>query len=211
MNVVALILGNSSRSTKRRSRSSCIKLYTHQERMSQVHSLTFNANRTRRLPFPSTTDQATMKNRSHEASPNGGVKSSCQAEMQQSKVASQHGSEKTILTSAEWGRSSLILLFGILMMLSPDTKAQQIGVDICACQPSVYEFTFDFLNTCDDFNVTGPGISDNACFVDFAADLNVTDEVPVAVTRIEILELDQILQVVAQTQIVGNFRTGDIL
>jgi hypothetical protein len=63
----------------------------------------------------------------------------------------------------------------------------------------------------NDFNVTGPGISENACFVDFAADLNVTDEVPVAVTRIEILELDQILQVVAQTQIVGNFRTGDIL
>jgi hypothetical protein len=183
--------------------------------MPQIHSLIVGANRTRRLPFPSTAknqEEATMKNHgSHEASPNGGMKSSCQAEMQQRKVSSQYGSEKTLHASAEWGRCSLILLFGILMMLSPDTKAQMIGTDICACQPSVYEFTFDFRNTCDDFNVTGPGISDNACFVDFAADLNVTDEVPVAVTRIEILELDQILQVVAQTQIVGNYRTGDIL
>jgi hypothetical protein len=203
--MIVLILGESSRSTKWRSRSTCIKLYTHQARMTQIQSLTVDANKTRRLPFPSTTNQATtMKNGSHK-------QSSCQAEMQQSKVASQSGSEKTILASTEWGRSSLVLLFGILMMLSPDTKAQNIGTDICACQPSVYEFTFDFLNTCDDFNVTGPGISDNACFVDFAAELNVTDEVPVAVTRIEILELDQILQVVAQTQINGNFRTGDIL
>jgi hypothetical protein len=160
--------------------------------MPQLHFVTADDKQTIRLPLPSTTNQATMKNGSHE-------------------VASQHGSEKTLIPSAEWGRSSLVLLFGILMLLSPDTKAQTIGVDICACQPSVYEFTFDFLNNCDDFNVTGPGITDNACFVDFAADLNVTDEIPVAVTRIEILELDQILQVVAQTQINGNFRSGDIL
>jgi hypothetical protein len=133
-----------------------------------------------------------MKNGSHEA-------------------ASQHRSEKTLIRSAEWGRSSLVLLFGILLLLSPDTKAQQIGVDICACQPSVYEFTFDFLNTCDDFNVTGPGISDNVCFVNFDANLSVTDEVPVAVTRIEILEIDQNLDLEAQTQIIGNFGNGDVL
>jgi hypothetical protein len=177
-----------------------------------MRSVTAGVNQTRRLPNPLTTNQATtMIHGSHKTSPDGGIPSSCQAAMQQSKVASQHGSEKTHNSSVEWGRSSLVLLLGILMMLSADTKAQQIGVDICACQPSVYEFTFDFLNTCDDFNVTGPGILDDTCFVDFASDLNVTDEVPVAVFQVEILELDQLLQVVAQTQIVGDFRSGDIL
>jgi hypothetical protein len=33
-------------------------------------------------------------------------------------------------------------------------------------------------------------IADNACFVDFAADLNVTDEVPVAVTQLRSWNLD---------------------
>lgn len=182
-------------------------MYSCEQRIPPIHFVAVDSTQTRRLYFPSTTKQATMKKGSKEASRDGGGRSSCQVE----KAAAQHGSEKTLISSAEWGRSSLVLLFGILIMLSADTKAQQIGVDICACQPSVYEFTFDFLNTCDDFNVTGPGITDNACFVDFASDLNVTDEVPVAVSRIEILELDQILQVVAQTQIVGNFRSGDIL
>jgi len=95
------------------------------------------------------------------------------------------------------------------MILSTDTRAQRIGVDICACQPSVYEFTFDFLLACDDFNVTGPGISEFTCFLNFEGE-NVTDVVPVAVSRVEILELDQLLQVVAQTQINGDFRSGDI-
>jgi hypothetical protein len=60
-------------------------------------------------------------------------------------------------------------------------------------------------NTCDDFNVTGLSISDNACFV------GVTDEVPVAVS----LELrswnDPDFAGGGTTQLVGNFRTGDIL
>jgi hypothetical protein len=176
-----------------------------------MHSVTVGANLTRRLNFPFNANQATTMHGSYKASPDGGIPSSCQTEMQQSKVASQHRPEKTLNSSVEWGRSSLVLLLGILMMFSADTKAQQIGVDICACQPSVYEFTFDFLNTCDDFNVTGPGIVDDTCFVDFASDLNVTDEVPVAVIQVEILELGQTFKVVAQTQIVGDFRSGDIL
>jgi hypothetical protein len=134
--------------------------------------------------------------------------------MQQSKVVSHHhGAEKNRNVSVGWSQSSLFLILGMLMMLSVNTRAQEIGVDICACQPSVYEFTFDFLLTCNDFNVTGPGIADDACFVDFSSNdgSNVTDEVPVSVNRVEILELDQFLQVVAQTQINGDFRSGDIL
>jgi hypothetical protein len=165
--------------------------------MPQLRFGTTDAKQTRRSPFPSTTNQqGTMKNGNHA-------------------VASQHGSEKRLIPSAEWGRSSLVLLFGILMLLSPDTKAQQIGVDICACQPSVYEFTFDFLNNCTDFNVTGPGITDTSCLVNFEVDTNTTgaDLRPVIVTKIDVLELDQMLQVVAQTQItaVDGFQSGETL
>jgi hypothetical protein len=184
-------------------------MYSSQEVFTQLHSVAFDNNRKRRSTFPFTINQATMKNGSREASPDGGTPSSCLAEMQQTKVVSQHGSEKTLKSSIEWGRSTLILFFAMLMMLSTDTKAQQIGVDICACQPSVYEFTFDFLQTCADFNLTGPGISDSAC--DVTAEAGVTDEVPVVVFQIEILELDQRAIVVAQTQIAGDFRTGDTL
>jgi hypothetical protein len=185
-------------------------MYSSQDVLSQLHSVAFDNNRKRRPTSPFTINQATMKNGSREESPDGGTPSSCLAEMQQTKVASHHGSEKTLKSSIDWSRSTLILFFAMLMMLPTDTTAQVIGVDICACQPSVYEFTFDFLLTCADFNLTGPGISDSACDVT-TEDASVTDEEPVVVFQIEVLELDQRAIVVAQTQIAGDFRSGDAL
>ncbi len=85
----------------------------------------------------------------------------------------------------------------------------QIGVTICACQPSVYEFKLNFSLTCSQKTVVGPGIVSSACTVDTELAQNVTDFTPVRVTTIQILELNQNLDVIAQTFLNGNYGSGD--
>lgn len=101
--------------------------------------------------------------------------------------------------------ASLALLF-----LAQSTNAQQIGVDVCACQPSVYEFTFDFELACDDQNVGGAGITDTTCLTELRGEQNQDDAdlVPVAVGQVSIFELDQNLDVIAQTVNTGLFLSG---
>ena len=65
----------------------------------------------------------------------------------------------------------------------------QIGITICACQPSVYTFTFN----CDISTVEGPGVVDADCFargfaIGSADDVN--DTVPVQVSTVSVLELN---------------------
>ena len=93
-------------------------------------------------------------------------------------------------------------------------RAQVVGIGgtLCACQPAVYEFTFNFDLTCEDGNVFGPGINETACLTEIR-DVNGDvmddgDEKPVLVTNIQIFELDQNLQVAAQSVINGNFLDG---
>ena len=88
----------------------------------------------------------------------------------------------------------------------------QIGVTICACQPSVYTFTFNFSATCDVSTVEGPGVLDADCFargfaVGSADDVN--DTVPVQVTTVSIMELNKDLGVLVQTPYTEVFRDGD--
>ena len=92
-------------------------------------------------------------------------------------------------------------------------QAQDIGIDICACQPSVYEFTLDFDLTCDDQDVGGPGISDTTCLTELRGqeDQEDADLRPVAIGQVSIFELDQNLDVVAQTVQTGNFISGDVV
>jgi hypothetical protein len=67
----------------------------------------------------------------------------------------------------------------------------QVGVTVCACQPDFYEFTLNFSLTCDDKDITRdmPGINDTSCRVSPVSDKNVTDQTPVVVTSVQILEL----------------------
>jgi hypothetical protein len=67
----------------------------------------------------------------------------------------------------------------------------QVGVTVCACQPDFYEFTLDFALTCNDTDITRdmPGINDTTCRVSPVSSQNVTDQTPVVVTSVQILEL----------------------
>ena len=103
------------------------------------------------------------------------------------------------------------VVLAFLFMTQKTMQAQEIGVDIiCACQPAVYAFTLDFDLMCADLNVAGPGISDQACLVE-ARGIDTEDGAdlrPIAVNSIQIFELDQNLQVSAQTPLAGNFLSG---
>lgn len=87
----------------------------------------------------------------------------------------------------------------------------QIGTDICGCQPATYTFTFDFDLTCDDTTVMeGGGINETACLTEIRGQDEVPPEdlVPLSVQNVQIFELDQDLQVVAQTVRTGPFANG---
>jgi hypothetical protein len=84
----------------------------------------------------------------------------------------------------------LVLVAALALSVVRVTDAQ-VGVTICACQPDFYEFTLNFTLTCDDTDITSelPGINDTTCRVSPVSSQNVTDEVPVVVTSVQILEL----------------------
>jgi hypothetical protein len=137
------------------------------------------------------------------------------------KNASGRGGGGTIVTSKS-SRSVLFLLVWLqLLSSSPGengrwggfmmASAQTVGVDICACQPSTYEFLLDFGLTCDNKTVDGPGINASECRVTTDRNLNVTDLVPITVSKIQVLELNQDLDVIATTPYEGEYTNGDII
>jgi hypothetical protein len=87
----------------------------------------------------------------------------------------------------------------------------QIGVSICACQPSVYTFTFNFSAVCNIGTVDGPGVRGSDCFARGVGtnSANTTDTVPVQVTTVSVLELDRSQRIIAQTSYVQGYRNGD--
>lgn len=97
-----------------------------------------------------------------------------------------------------------------LTTLALGVYSQNIGVSTCACQPSTYTFQLNFDLTCSDRDVRpgDPGIIDTACVLNPQGNENVTDLVPVRVTEVQILELDQNLQVIFQTTLEDNFVNG---
>ena len=103
-----------------------------------------------------------------------------------------------------------LLVFSMLWS-SQVVRGQLIGTNICGCQPATYTFTFDFALTCDDNNVEGgPGINATACLTEVRGKDEVPDEelIPVTVQTVQIFELDQNLQVFAQTVRTGTFVDG---
>ena len=104
----------------------------------------------------------------------------------------------------------LKILCFLLVFLLPTSGQNQIGIDICSCAPSNYEFQFDFTLTCPPINVTqGDAISSTTCMVSPFKDERVGDLIPILVQSIDILELDQNLDVMTREQINGNFLDGD--
>jgi hypothetical protein len=94
------------------------------------------------------------------------------------------------------------------MAQSQDTP--QIGVDICVCAPSTYEFTLDFSLFCPPVNITlGDAVKRTSCLVNPFGTPEVADLVPVAVSSIEILELDQSMEISVREKIEGSFGDGD--
>jgi len=83
----------------------------------------------------------------------------------------------------------------------PPTE-QEIGTDICACQPSSYDIVLDFDLGCDNTNVQGPGIEETACIVDPPI---------VEASQIQIAELDQGLEVIEESKVIltDTFLNGD--
>jgi hypothetical protein len=80
---------------------------------------------------------------------------------------------------------------------------------ICYCAPNTYEFTLDFALTCPGDISTGGGVQDFSCFISPFANSEVTDLVPVAIQSINVIELDQNLQLLAQESIERDFGDGD--
>lgn len=104
--------------------------------------------------------------------------------------------------------SSRVVLLVLFLSFLADSSAQINS--ICSCSPSTFEFTFDFSLLCpDDLLLQSGGIRKSTCNVTPKSDRNITDTIPVAVTNIQILELDREAIILNQTDILGEFYSGD--
>lgn len=118
-------------------------------------------------------------------------------EMQKSSIrATLSLSSRSRRQSSMQPLSSYVIVLTTLFLLVFATTttltvhAQQIGVDICACSPSTYNFRFDFAKTCATTNIGGVGIEFNDCSIStFGQDQ--TNLVPTQVTSVDVLEFDQ--------------------
>lgn len=91
---------------------------------------------------------------------------------------------------------------------APLAAAQVVGVDICYCQPSDYEFTLNFDLGCADSTIeTGsPGIREAICNVATAG-----DPFPVVVGNLLISELDELGNPIKVSNVTGDFSNGDTI
>lgn len=84
----------------------------------------------------------------------------------------------------------------------------QTGPALCACQPSFYQFTLNYAQTCGESDVEGtPGVESAPCLLNTLGE-NVTDLVPVGVQRIVIVETDQLGRSVGQKILMANATAG---
>ena len=104
-------------------------------------------------------------------------------------------------------RSNRIITQAIIFLALVSTCEGQRG-DICACTPSVYEWTFNTAINCNDNQFDTAGIEDSLCEITAIED-GVTDLVPVEVSIIDITEFNQINQVLQQTIFEGQYVEGD--
>lgn len=120
-----------------------------------------------------------------------------------------------LLQNKRGGYGNGLFLVILVLVLSAsfwlDFALAQVGTNICACQPAVYEITLNFTVRCDEVDVQGPGILETACRIEKETTGDVTDFVPAQVTEIQFLELNSNLQTLQQEARTGSFRTGNIV
>lgn len=96
----------------------------------------------------------------------------------------------------------LVSLYFPLEAATRELQQQEIGTEICFCAPNTYEFTLDFSLTCPPVNITlGDAVKATTCMVSPFGEPEVADLVPVEVSSIDILELNQNLQIMVQENI----------
>jgi hypothetical protein len=108
-------------------------------------------------------------------------------------------------------KSSWLRASGLLVPFLASANAQEIGVGICSCAPSTYEFTLDFSLFCPPINITtGDAVLAINCLVSPPfGDPTVVDLIPTEVQSIDVFEQDQNLRIFNQENIVGSFGDGD--
>ena len=108
---------------------------------------------------------------------------------------------------------SLGIFVAMFSSLIGMTNAQIAGTELCACNPRVYELTFDFSRGCEPINVDrdSGGIMDATCLVAGFDNINVTDLVPVAVSSVQLIEIGQDGGPAAVAQETGDFRDGSTI
>lgn len=104
------------------------------------------------------------------------------------------------------------LSFALLGFLFGPVGAQ-IGIDQCACFPSIYTFVLDLSQTCAQTSLPNPGVESTTCSVLSGAGagstLTSSGMVPVSVSEITVSELGQNLETIFTEQIPGDiFTTG---
>jgi len=111
----------------------------------------------------------------------------------------------TIMMTRRWLTRLLLLAATVVVEVN-----SQIGVSLCACQPSIYTFRFNFSAICDIGTILGPGVRGADCFArEFAIGEPVNSTVPISVNTVTVLELDVNLRVIAQTPYLEDFLDGD--
>jgi len=104
--------------------------------------------------------------------------------------------------------------FAVALSLFTGRASAEETPELCACSPSKITFTLDFSLTCPPVNVTiNDGIAAKFCQISPFGDANETivDLVPAAVQNIDVIELDQNFQVIANpnpTNLTGPFENG---
>jgi hypothetical protein len=107
-----------------------------------------------------------------------------------------------------------VLYLSIIILTGNDlgqfiAYAQELGVTICACAPRIYEFTLDFALTCETNQILGDGVSSADCAIEPFQGDDATDLVPVSVSSIDVIELDQDLNILSQGSSFGPFLNGN--
>jgi len=112
-------------------------------------------------------------------------------------------------TMSLWQACKLILGF-LALVKSQAQDEPQIGVDICFCAPASYEFTLDFSLFCPPVNITqGDAVASTVCYVQPKFNEDVSDLVPVAVSKISVYELNQELSIVVREELESSYGDGD--
>jgi hypothetical protein len=105
------------------------------------------------------------------------------------------------------------LLFFILCTISPSFGQDVVGTDVCACQPTVYELTFDLSLSCSDNTINGtiilPGLNGVNCVTFSGPDSSADRLIPVTISDVMIEETNKQFETIGKQTYSNIFRTGD--